>query len=186
MIRRVGDHEAYSALRASELGDGAASRMVITVSHAHPSGTPRAPSWPVCPHSRGATDALRRYSRASRSPKSYGIHRKDGSGTRSPSHDESVCAICIFYAGAPLAILLRASSSRHAYRLCLHSSTSHGACFDGAAGKLHLLPPFACAAAPRAAGALSSHRCIISNKKSGFYDGCKNAVALATRLAIGK
>ena len=26
-------------------------------------------------------------------------------------------------------------------------------------------------------------RCIVSNKKSGFYDGCKNAVALATELA---
>mmetsp|Transcript_27376 Transcript_27376/g.83247 ORF Transcript_27376/g.83247 Transcript_27376/m.83247 type:complete len:245 (+) Transcript_27376:1223-1957(+) len=33
---------------------------------------------------------------------------------------------------------------------------------------------------------LTMNQCIISNKKSGFYDGCKNAVALATRLAIGK
>jgi len=30
---------------------------------------------------------------------------------------------------------------------------------------------------------LTMNKCIVSNKKSGFYDGCKNAVALATELA---
>ena len=32
---------------------------------------------------------------------------------------------------------------------------------------------------------LTMNKCIISNKKSGFYDGCKNAVALANELAAG-